>query len=231
MELLAHPPCGLLSYIVENYRVLKWHADMVAVVALATGLGAILFATNRASAAVDADARARKATFAESSILRVTRQTIHLAALSGRSAPSVLESALLLSSKATKSGAYVVFVYTPGACERSIKDGLRTLGTMHARLEQSGIRPLVVNGADSPTSKELALLVRDDLQYPAPLYFTPRRALEAALFDKADPLFAEEPSVLLLDGQGRILSGIHTDQFRPELLRQWLEKVSDGHHE
>ena len=74
-------------------------------------------------------------------------------------------------------------------------------------------------------------MLRTDIGYTAPLRFASRSLVERTLFDAADSLFGDEPSVLLLDDRQRVISAMHTDQFRPQMLQQWLEHISGADRE
>lgn len=212
--------------------MLKWHADAIAAIALTVALIAVVVTGNRMQVAVTQTARADRAAFAESTITRVASQTMHLARLSGEPSPSVISNVLKDLPRNNLRRGYIVFVYTPSACERSIKDGLESIHALERPLADAGYETVVISGVSSAMSKELALLTRDDIAYASPLRFAPRRAIEVALFDPADAMFGEEPIVLFADSERRVLSAIHTDQFRPNMLRTWLQhrvEVPRGH--
>ena len=205
----------------------KWHADGIASVALTVALVAVLVTGDRMQAATVEANRANRAAFAESTLVRVLSQTIHLTGLSGKLAPPVLRDVLDGASPANPARGYILFVYTPSACERSIKDGLETIRTLERPLANAGLSTIVVSAVDSVSSKELAILTRNDIAYTAPLRFASRKLVERAIFDPSDSMFGEEPVVILLDAQQRMLTAMHTDQYRPTMLQQWLGRILD----
>ncbi len=210
----------------------KWNSDLTSIVSLTVAVSALVFAADRGNATAASTARANASVFAESSVTRVARQSLYLARFSGKPLATALASTVIPHDEpALDSARYVVFVYTPGACERSIKDGLGTMRAMEPRLRSARLVPVVVIGADSVYNKEQALMLRTDIGYTAPLRFASRSLVERTLFDAADSLFGDEPSVLLLDDRQRVISAMHTDQFRPQMLQQWLEHISGADRE
>lgn len=154
------------------------------------------------------------------------RRNTQLTGLNGSAAPSFL----LDAQRTARRGAalhndrgFVVMVYTAGACERSINDGLRSLNRATASLAAHGLATVALKGVASAFDREQGLLLMGEGQYEFRMVFTDALKIVAALFPPSDSAFAEEPIYLRVDERSKIISAFHADQRRPELLDAWLE--------
>jgi hypothetical protein len=176
----------------------------------------------RKQLAVEADSASAAQTLAVT-----LERNVALSVLEGKALPEPLGriARSALGSRVTPAHrGFLVFVYTPMACQRAFNDGLQTLKRNRA-LQASGLETYALVGQQDDADRERALLLRAEGKMPFPMTFVPYDTLGAALFPKADSTFDDEPIYLRLDRNLVVLSAFHADQQLPALLDSWLESL------
>ncbi len=164
-----------------------------------------------------------QATAASSLELTLSRN-IFLTSFAGRNLPPVLSVGVIDPDRRTSVArrGYLAMIYTPGACEKSIMDGLKSLERVRAGFAAQGIETRAIAGVSTLIDREHTLIVHSEGQFGFPLAFVSRVAVAASLFPKNDSTFVDEPIYVRLDSSLVVVAAIHGDQRRPELLDRWL---------